>query len=78
VIACLAHNLGRWTDVLGLADSTPRAAATIRRDDPPPAVCDPRTPDQDRPTLDAASACPLALADRLHRSAHAYPSAPAA
>jgi hypothetical protein len=31
VIACLAHNLGRWTDVLGLADSTPRAAATLRR-----------------------------------------------
>jgi Transposase DDE domain group 1 len=31
VIACLAHNLGRWTDVLGLIDSTPRAAATIRR-----------------------------------------------
>jgi hypothetical protein len=31
VIACLAHNLGRWTDVLGVMDSTPRAAATIRR-----------------------------------------------
>jgi Transposase DDE domain group 1 len=31
VIACLAHNLGRWTDLLGVADPTPRAAATIRR-----------------------------------------------
>ncbi len=31
VIACLAHNLGRWTDVLGVSDPTPRAAATIRR-----------------------------------------------
>jgi len=31
VIACLAHNLGRWTDIIGLADSTPRTAATIRR-----------------------------------------------
>jgi len=31
VIACLAHNLGRWTNVLGLPNSTPRAAATIRR-----------------------------------------------
>jgi len=31
VIACLAHNLGRWTALLGLSDPTPRAAATIRR-----------------------------------------------
>jgi hypothetical protein len=31
VIACLAHNLGRWTDLLGVVDPTPRAAATIRR-----------------------------------------------
>jgi hypothetical protein len=31
VIACLAHNLQRWTALLGLADPTPRAAATIRR-----------------------------------------------
>jgi hypothetical protein len=31
VIACLAHNLGRWTTLLGLRDPTPRAAATIRR-----------------------------------------------
>ena len=31
VIACLAHNLGRWTNVLGLPGTTPRAAATLRR-----------------------------------------------
>ncbi len=31
VIACLAHNLGRWTDLIGLPDPTPRAARTLRR-----------------------------------------------
>ena len=31
VIACLAHNLGRWTNLLGLSDPTPRAARTLRR-----------------------------------------------
>jgi len=31
VIACLAHNLGRWTNLLGLTDPTPRAARTLRR-----------------------------------------------
>jgi hypothetical protein len=31
VIACLAHNLGRWTALLGLTDPTPRAARTLRR-----------------------------------------------
>jgi hypothetical protein len=31
VIACLAHNLARWTALLGLRDPTPRAAATTRR-----------------------------------------------
>ncbi|HEX2707848.1 MAG TPA: IS1380 family transposase, partial [Solirubrobacterales bacterium] len=31
VIACLAHNLGRWVGQLGLEDSTWRTAATIRR-----------------------------------------------
>jgi hypothetical protein len=30
-IACLAHNLARWTAQLGLSDPTPRAAATTRR-----------------------------------------------
>jgi hypothetical protein len=31
VIACLAHNLLRWTTVIGLPDSTVRAARTVRR-----------------------------------------------
>ncbi len=31
VIACLAHNLQRWSGMLGLRDPTPRAARTIRR-----------------------------------------------
>jgi hypothetical protein len=31
VIACLAHNLLRWTGVLGLPDRTIRAARTLRR-----------------------------------------------
>src|SRR5439155_7505287 len=30
-IACLAHNLQRWTGLLGLKDPTPRMARTIRR-----------------------------------------------
>src|SRR3954449_4775674 len=31
VIACLAHNLLRWTSVLGLPGQTVRAARTLRR-----------------------------------------------
>jgi hypothetical protein len=31
VIACLAHNLARWTSLLGLKDPTPRTARTLRR-----------------------------------------------
>lgn len=31
VIACLAHNISRWVGLLGLRDSTWRAARTIRR-----------------------------------------------
>lgn len=31
VIACLAHNLQRWTGTLGIRDATPRTARTIRR-----------------------------------------------
>jgi hypothetical protein len=30
VIACLAHNLARWTDTIGLTDPTPRTARTLR------------------------------------------------
>ncbi len=31
VIACLAHNLHRWCDVIGLPDRPPRRARTLRR-----------------------------------------------
>jgi hypothetical protein len=31
VIACIAHNLARWTTVIGLPDQTIRAARTLRR-----------------------------------------------
>jgi hypothetical protein len=31
VLACLAHNMLRWTQMLGLPDSTVRAARTLRR-----------------------------------------------
>jgi hypothetical protein len=31
VLACLAHNLLRWTQLLGLPDTTTRAARTLRR-----------------------------------------------
>jgi hypothetical protein len=31
VIACLAHNLLRWTELLGLPDERPRRARTLRR-----------------------------------------------
>lgn len=31
VLACLAHNLLRWTQLLGLSDTTMRAARTLRR-----------------------------------------------
>ncbi len=31
VLACLAHNLLRWTQLLGLPDTTVRAARTLRR-----------------------------------------------
>jgi Transposase DDE domain group 1 len=31
VIACLAHNLSRWSSLIGLTDRTPRTAVTTRR-----------------------------------------------
>jgi hypothetical protein len=31
VLACLAHNLLRWTQLLGLPDTTVHAARTLRR-----------------------------------------------
>ena len=57
VIACLAHNLGRWTPLLGLPTTTVRAAAHA----PPPPARAPRPPDPHRAPLDASPPRPLAL-----------------
>ena len=72
VIAALAHNLIRWTALIGLPDQT----APRRAHPAPPTAHDPRPPHPQRPPLDAASARPLALGSRLHPSAHHDPSAP--
>jgi hypothetical protein len=71
VIACLAHNLARWTGLLGLTDATPRAARTLRRR--LLALPGRLTRTARRWTLHLPRA--LALADRLHRSTHPHPSA---
>jgi hypothetical protein len=68
VIAALAHNLLRWTSVLGLPGHTIRAARTVRR-----RLLPARPPHPHGTALDAAPARPLALAARLHRSAHPHP-----
>jgi len=53
-----------------------RPNTTGRRDDAPATVRTTRPPDPQRASPDDAPARPLALANRLHRSAHAHPSAP--
>ena len=65
VLACLAHNLLRWTQLLGLPDTTVRAARTLRRR----LLARPRPPDPPRPRLDTAPSRPLALARRLPQRA---------
>ena len=62
VLGALAHNLLRWTQLLGLPDTTIRAARTLRRR----LLAGFRPSDPSRPRLDAASPRPLALAARLH------------
>ena len=71
VIACLAHNLQRWTGMLGLKDTTPRTARTIRRW----LLALPGRLTRTATTLDASPARTLALAAQLHRGAHPHPSA---
>ena len=71
VLAALAHNLLRWTQLLGLPDTTVRAARTLRRR----LLAHPRPPDPPRARLDAAPARPLALARRLHQRAQPHPRA---
>ena len=74
VLAALAHNLLRWTQLLGLPDTH-----RPRRPHPaPPAARDPRPTDPPRPRLDAAPPRPLALARRLHRRAARIRALPAA
>ena len=72
VLAALAHNLLRWTQLLGLPDTTVRAARTLRRR----LLEHPRPPDPPRTRLDAAPPGPLALARRLHQRAQPHPRAP--
>jgi hypothetical protein len=72
VLAALAHNLLRSTQLLGLPDTTVRAARTLRRWLPP----GPRPPDPPRRRLDAAPPSPLALARRLHQRAQPHRRAP--
>ena len=71
VIAVLAHNLLRQTQLLDL----PTTTDPHRPDPPPPAAHGSRPPGPHRPTLDAAPPSPLALGRRLHRSAHPHPRA---
>ena len=72
VLACLAHNLLRWTQLLGLPDTTVRAARTLRRR----LLAIPGRLTAPRARLDAAPARPLALARRLHQRAQPHPRAP--
>ena len=71
VIACLTHNLLRWTQLLGLpgTDDARRAHAS------PTVAHTARPPDPQRTALHAAATRPLALAAIVHRSARARPSA---
>jgi hypothetical protein len=68
VLACLAHNLLRWTQLLGLPDTTVRAARTLRRR----LLAIPGRLTS-RARLDAAPARALALARRLHQRAKRHP-----
>jgi len=73
VIACLAHNVQRWTGMLGVEDATPRTARTIRRW--LLAIPGRLTRSARRWTWTLSPARPLALATELHRGAHPHPGA---
>ena len=72
VLGALAHNLLRWTQLLGLPDSTVRAARTLRRR----LLTIPGRLTRHGRALDTPPARPLALARRLHRRARPDPRAP--
>jgi hypothetical protein len=71
VIACLAHNLQRWTSLLGLQGQTVRTARTLRRR----LLQIPGTLDLLRAPVDPSPPCPMALATRLHPGARPHPRA---
>jgi DDE family transposase len=70
VIGCVAHNLLRWTTLIGLPGQTVRAAHPA-----PPAARDSRPTDAQRSPVDAAPPRSLALATRLRPGARTHPSA---
>ena len=74
VIAALAHNLGRWTTIIGLPDPT-RADRPRQTPSPAPA---PRPAHSHQPPMDTPTPRPLAMADRLHHRARRYSCAPRA
>ena len=74
VLGALAHNLLRWTQLIGLPDTTVRAARTLRRR----LIADRRPPHPPRPLLDASPPRPLAMARRLPQRAGTDQALPAA
>ena len=72
VLAALAHNLLRWTQLLGLPDATVRAARTLRRR----WLQIPGRLTHHAPILDASPPRPLAMAKRLPRRAQTDTRAP--
>src|SRR5215218_5549569 len=72
VIAALAHNLLRWTSVIGLPGQTIRAARTLRRR----LLALPGRLTRTARCWTLHLPARLALARRLHRSAHPHPRTP--
>jgi hypothetical protein len=70
VIAAIAHNLQRWTSVIGLSGETIRVARTMRRR----LLQIPRSADMHRAPMDSSPSRPLALAGRLHPRARTHTS----
>ena len=64
------------SDPLDRPTRPPRPHTTDRKTPPLPALRAPRPTDPHRPTRHTALPRPLALATRVHRSAHPHPSAP--
>ena len=72
VIAALAHNLARWTTLIGLPTAPVQTAHARRRQ----LLADPRPADPHQPPMDTPAPRPLALEDRLHHRARRDPRAP--